>query len=90
MLLRGCRTKATFDEAYRFSMIYPPGSQFYPIMGALVRAAPNEPYVLHKRVGGPLDNTVERYEPVGVFDEPPPSRAVAKLLGPVPGDARSG
>lgn len=39
----------SFDEIYKFRLVVPRGRAFFPILGALVKAGKDKPYVVYKR-----------------------------------------
>ena len=70
--------EASFTEAYCLKLLYPAGAAFNPILGALCRTAPDEPYVLMKRVG--LGRGHEEYVPIGVYDDEPERGGYSDML----------
>ncbi|KAJ8602782.1 hypothetical protein CTAYLR_002581 [Chrysophaeum taylorii] len=94
---------ATFQEIYRFRVVVPTGRTFFPILGALVRAGPRQPYVLYKRTetssvdfedsaarakAARAGDLVESYVPVAAFSTLPDDAQVTRAIrAPLPADA---
>ncbi len=72
-----CRRLAfedSFEDAYHFRLVYPASRGMFPIKGAVMKAGPNDPYVLFRREDRPGGG--EEYVPLATFDRNPKAEQI--------------
>jgi len=65
----------SFETVYHFQNIYVSGTSYFPILGAITKLRPSEPWVAHQRRDF-ADNEGEIYVPVLAGESPPEGQAI--------------
>eukprot|EP00638_Chattonella_subsalsa_P000096 CAMPEP_0117744340 /NCGR_PEP_ID=MMETSP0947-20121206/6694_1 /TAXON_ID=44440 /ORGANISM="Chattonella subsalsa, Strain CCMP2191" /LENGTH=405 /DNA_ID=CAMNT_0005561257 /DNA_START=150 /DNA_END=1367 /DNA_ORIENTATION=- len=82
MQVRGREERIAFAESFKdvfyFRTLYPSRTSYYPIVGALQKAGPLEPYVLYERED--IDDTKERFSPVAAYENLPNGQDISRII----------
>ncbi|CAM9509356.1 unnamed protein product, partial [Phaeothamnion confervicola] len=71
---------ASFTDAYHFRLLYPSSASYYPIVGAVIKRGPWEPYVVFARREGEGGGT-EEYTPIATYERDPGGDQLSPLFG---------